>query len=911
MKKYLLFLLLLPSMFRGACANEYTISHPFNGIVDKSPKDLIGNGFAVDAMNILTDEYDGAITRRKGMVSYLNTPYPGLRPIRKLYEYIQTSGSRYMIIVSSTSISYSSGDGNRTSIVNNLAETWDWSFATINNELYANCNSTTPWKWDGTTLTWIDINNSTGMVSGKHTVFWKNRWFISGVDSALSTIYYSRDLDPLNLYTSGTQNTINVNVSDGDSITGLHITDNDTLFCTKNYSIYEITQIYDDEFIPRLISKTYGCLYGSTLSNYLDSPVWVSARGVETYNGNITNISRPIEHQFQSLQQLNAGELSVYYDSAQDWGNGVSVSIDTTSTLGSVLMQDTTDVLIAATTVYQTTQYDWDAGTISSRQITGYPYTLNMFHLDTTANGDVKLNGGGTDKALSGGTAASKEDASHLSGAAIDNVDSTYWFPGIGTTGDVWWAVNLGSQMTVYKIAWAGNTQIGTSPTVYLQSSTDNTNWTTLTTSTGSRETKWNQYDSETGVSCRWLRLYYTVSSGYNQPQIYTFSAYQYASTGSIITQSLDFGSPPTTYNMLVAGISTTSATAILFETRSSTDNINWSDWLSIENNGNSGGGVNSPARQYLMCKAILSSTTSLKTPILSSVTISCPEVSQTASFTTDFSTASNWGSWGIFRPNYSAPSGSKIDFHIQTSTANDNWPTRPYVSASYGGPVNSTVGEYIKVTSSFTRTLNTLQPAISNISISYRSTNFIPMQGITYEDRYYVGVSTSPVDKINDLIYVFDTNVNCVKFTGNMGSACIYNNQLYIGDSRNTGKIFRAYSDDIYTDDGQVYESYYVTSILDLGEPYKEKTFSHMWIATDNEEAGTINIDYRLDGSTGTWTSKSLNLYNDYYGLVKTKIPFEAFPKSYYIQFRFYTNNSYNFIFKLLNLQFNVEPER
>jgi hypothetical protein len=878
-----------------------TISSPYYGIVDKSPQDLVSQGYAVDAMDVLIDEYEGVISKRKGIVPYLTAPLPGQRSVRKLYEYRQTDGDRYMIIVSSTSIFYSVGDGNATSIVGNLDETWKWSFSTINNILYATSNSTTPWSWDGTTFSWLTVVNSTGMVSGKYCVYWMNRWFIAGVTGSESTIFYSKVLLPQDLQTVGAANTIQINPADGDEITGLHITDDNRLIVTKNYATYEVTMLYADEFLTRQLSNSYGCLYGSSLSNYYGSSVFVSARGAELYDGTMNPISLPIEHQMQALRQMMVGQDVLVWDTASDWGDGIDfVNIDTTTISGIILINPCTFTIYATIESTYTTSSDF--GTCETQYVS-----------TTTSSGNVVLKGN-----ISQG--ASVHSLTDISNAykISDNNNATYCLvktAGIPETTSIY--IDYGSTVNVsgIKIVYKTVTSGSSLSTVYISTRSNPSFPVGITTGGWDYATSGDDILSE---SITPTTTYLSVNKNTQHVGInvvgtvdidfYLYELQIYSSSGNITFPVIDITTTPISNGSISAGISTNTATDILIQTRSSEDNSTWSSWANI---GTTSGTINSPLNRYVGIKAFLNTTDYLQTPILSSVTVHIDGIYYHATYTTHVSTASSsFSSWMTFNSSIYESPGSSIAFYIQCSTANDNRSSRPYLPIINNGVINTSVNPYIWVTSSWTVSSLTAIPRLERVNVSYRSNQGLDIVGITYKDRYFIGVSTNNTDNVNDLIYVYDTKGNWIKFTGHMGSACIYNNQLYIGESRNTGKIYRAFTDDVYTDDGASYESYYVRGIDDCGYPINEKTFYDMWVSAQNEDSGTMDIEYRLDGSTGTWTSKTYNLNNGY-GLIKQKINFEGMPKSYYIQFKVYNNTTNNFKFKSIKLNFNIENER
>ncbi len=348
MKKLYLFIISLIFLCPVVYSQEEFPNYGLGGWITSIRSDMLDDKHSPDLLNIDTDKYTGLITRRLGSVYFNSTALEGSKWIRNAYVYRQIDNDEYIIVISSKSAFYTTGNGSFTKIRSNLNSTSIPQFTTGKNIAYIVDGTTWPWKWNGTTATILDnkkhsgVTISTGMPAYPYFVaWWHNRLWFLRTDSEPSTAWYSNYNDPENI---GTNNYKYINVSDGDYITGVFLYQN-RLIITKRYSTWEIVEIIDDNSDPffqiKNISEKIGCLYQNTMREHLGNPMWMSNRGVELYNGNFNLVSEPIDDYIKSLNQLTADtSLTLSQDSAADWGAGSGTNIDTTTYSGSVAISN-------------------------------------------------------------------------------------------------------------------------------------------------------------------------------------------------------------------------------------------------------------------------------------------------------------------------------------------------------------------------------------------------------------------------------------------------------------------------------------------------------------------------------------------------------------------------------------------
>ncbi len=307
----------------------------FSGMVDILSPDELADKYSPDCLNVRTDDL-GVLSKRTGYRAY-GTAFVELQSVRKLYNYLKTDGSSYIIANSSWSMYANVSGADLTAITGGLDSNYTDSYITAKDYLYRD-NGYTGYggKWDGATYTPITVLNSTNPVTGKLLVWWHNRYFKAGVTANPNVIFYSEVNDPDNF---GILDYINVSINDGDIITAL-IKWGDRLLVTKLYATYEVIENSAGSFVLRLISNRIGCLYVKTYDELNGSPLWMSHRGVEQFNGSgFTLLSEPINNLVRKLPQLISNVYSYEYSATTGFGAGQGVSIDTTTILGSVALQ--------------------------------------------------------------------------------------------------------------------------------------------------------------------------------------------------------------------------------------------------------------------------------------------------------------------------------------------------------------------------------------------------------------------------------------------------------------------------------------------------------------------------------------------------------------------------------------------
>lgn len=771
-------IVLLSTGLRAELVYHQTV---FGGLNTQYYPDDIPVTSSPDLSNVYLDEYTGAITMKKGSTKDNTTAFGGNLFIKNLYNYTKQDGTSYRVVNTSTSI-FLETNGTYASLLAAQTAAARYDFTTAKDYIYG-CNGDTVFKSSGTYYSSLTVANSTGVPTTATCMkYINNRMWYYGMPTTPSQLWYSELNDPDYV---DTLNYLLINVSDGDYITGIYGFKG-YIIVTKRFSTWQVQETSVGVFSVTQISGSIGCLYQTTMQTYKgDYPIWVSARGVELYDGTFNPISASIQKDVDTWWQLDtdaraAGVGQAIHDTAADWGKGSGVNIDTTTTSGSAVMEQDN-------------------------------VTVNMWSAYSGQTTDLR--------------------GMKLRQKFIPTEDCYgYQFLFYGSAGGGNWLSTIYNSNMSYILAQSTITW-GASGT---RGSTTTFSNALLLTKNNTYYLVFSSAPAYSGENS--LYLYYISTSAYSYSRLEKCTTY---------------------------GGNT------------------WTDYDSSSSS--------------IMGLFYLAPTS--------------------ATYTTGISTASSWSSWGTFNVDDSIPSGSDIDYYVQTSTANDNRTTRPYIPVINGGTIATSVGGYIWVTSSFTRTSSTAEPRIDKITINYLTlTNVYYPVSIIYKDRYYLAVSTDIATQYNNVVYVYDKNGQWTRLSGNWSGACINNSILYTGDSTK-GQVYLQDVDGVYTDDGVTYDAYYCTKVFDMREMGADlsilsKIWEEIWTRNNTESTGELDVSYRIDGSTDTYTALYSVPLNSPYGINVKKIQFPAFTKSKFMQLKFQRGSSTNaWNLKGISVPFLVEP--
>lgn len=267
----------------------------------------------------------------------------------------------------------------------------------------------------------------------------------------------------------------------------------------------------------------------------------------------------------------------------------------------------------------------------------------------------------------------------------------------------------------------------------------------------------------------------------------------------------------------------------------------------------------------------------------------------------------STWQSWGSIAIDDTVPENSTISYYVKTATSAYNLTLSTFIAISNGSPITSTAGPFIQTASSFTRTSYTIVPQVNSITIDCNGSNDYAPQGISWEDRYYVSVSTDNTSAKNDTILVYQKNKDWTKYSFGADSFVNYYDKLYYGKSDNNGYIYRMEVPNVYSDNGTAYTSYWTTKKLSV-HPVWKLNLHTAWVTFDSRY-GDLDVSYNFDDYIGTW--QTATIYNDTtYGIGLAEIPLSPSTYCRYFQLRIGNSTAENFRVKRIDIGYDDVPE-
>lgn len=317
MKKYLLFILLLPGIL---LADEHRIQDLSGGIYSNASANKIPDNSAAFIQNFLTD-IEPIVVERNGYVRRDNTILGGTKTVTGLWEFVDPSGNSWII-------SYSS----RTYYKNTIGQT-PTAFGPITTvDQIPDCanNLGKFWCVNGTDAGWYFDGTATATVSGMPlgTLIepWRTRLIVSNISGAKSTVRVSADgdgttwtigglsTDPFSFQVGG--------ANDGSYVRCLTIYQ-DSIIVGRKYDLWAGDGFDQSDFTLRNISNQIGCIEPRTVKEVDGELVFLSARGLEAMSArSIRNISEPIRDVIDIIVKNTVNQRSNTQTEQSDWAAG-------------------------------------------------------------------------------------------------------------------------------------------------------------------------------------------------------------------------------------------------------------------------------------------------------------------------------------------------------------------------------------------------------------------------------------------------------------------------------------------------------------------------------------------------------------------------------------------------------------
>lgn len=265
---------------QGTVYKEFPVMQ-FAGLNNRDASIHIDDNQASDLLNVHFDNR-GAITKRNGYTALNATAIDG-NPIKSLFTYYKSDGTRKLLAASGTSV-YDVTNGTPTAIKTGLNGNGQrFTAATFYDKLYLLNGNTTDglMKYDGTNFATV-----TGAPNGKYVVTHKNRLYIAGDPANPSRLYMS-DLGQPETWPS--LNFIDINTNDGDAITGIaeHL---DALVIFKERSVHVLRGTGPQNYSILDSHQSHGTVSHWSIAQVLNQLVYLGRDGVYAYDGKAVHL---------------------------------------------------------------------------------------------------------------------------------------------------------------------------------------------------------------------------------------------------------------------------------------------------------------------------------------------------------------------------------------------------------------------------------------------------------------------------------------------------------------------------------------------------------------------------------------------------------------------------------------------
>lgn len=240
--------------------------------------------------NVVFDEL-GAMVKRKGYTSILDSPIVADTQIDGLYIFHENDGTRHMLAViagglyeideSAGTASLLTYDGGGD--VNDLSDTDYVGFTTWGNRCYIANGKEPIMEYDGTSVTKWD----SAIPKGKYITSHKNMIFWSGNDNSPSEVFFS-EIAPT-ASTPGDYDSVKAQTDDGDKVMNI-IKQQDNLVIFKSESIHVLYGTSRFNFTLREVQPTIGTVAPKSVTNFQNMLFFLYRDGIYTFDGTNTQI---------------------------------------------------------------------------------------------------------------------------------------------------------------------------------------------------------------------------------------------------------------------------------------------------------------------------------------------------------------------------------------------------------------------------------------------------------------------------------------------------------------------------------------------------------------------------------------------------------------------------------------------
>ncbi len=849
------------------------------------------DGFVQDAQNVLFDA-QAPVQKRAGFTYSWGTKaysYTGL------WTYNDQTNTTWQIARSSDQITASNLAGSVVVVATVSANNVVGEANAFGNAYFVD-QTQGVYYWNGSVTVYVSSSPLGSIITQFHNRLWVTGAAVPNGNQLYGSGYYSGTS-----WTTGPLATDPVQYSIGlqdnfDNVTAEYVY-LDTLYLFKHYAISALYGFDQTSFLISNLTQECGCIDGGSIQTFNGGLKFVSLRGVEDFNGyTCKRISDPVKDKLDPAISISAYNSSSWIQTSQtDWQLGTmspANSLSTTISPGDVVVSS-----FGATDTFS-------SGTFNNTFIYNGGVVLSTSDANVANNSFDSLTGGIPDNWTSSGfVATANQDSSGSCGAKIFPKDGSFFVESNVVLSPPSSTLTLldknGNALATISIPFS--TCTGWYQAGFISGTIPPRTYVQLRLTSGSDLITSNFFLTSGVYPHVWANAIQVTPGFYRMAFDLEELGASSISSGTYTSPAFNLGLATPTYTLIQPSYTTADfAPAFSIQTATSASG----SWKDLSQDINGGKSFNTYARY-------ISTFTSGAGDMLTSLN-SVPIVSRdTGTFTSQSHNISTVTAFGNFSATTDLSSGGNIAFSVCTAN-NAAMTGKKCASQALNSQVSVSTNIYVQVIASFTITAATNSPTFSDVVIqSFSGTRAPPMVSTIWDNRYWLGLTTSTADSSNDAVIVLNTRGAWSDLNIHAGAFTQYKNGLYHADSNPTGNVYL--DNQGFSDNGSAINAYVKTKDESLGDVAADDYLYVVYPSASNTGSCAMSVQYDMDHS-GNIMSLGSPLLSEFSSRRGVRLPFpidsthQLFGQS--VNFTFGTNDaSCDFQFFGAEMLFKTRP--
>lgn len=286
------------------------------GLWTSRPADDLPIGAATICKNVDWGRAKGRIPKRRGQA--VDNASNGAGSCSGFYQYILSTGSKFDLVSFGNTVASVVG-GIYTTRYTGVMLGAATNFTQLSDIAMMVSVTEPSMKWDGVAAS-FSVLLGTPPANGKFIVIWQNRVWIANTSAGKSRLHYSNAGLPEDWTSPGAAGFIDVNINDGDEITGL-MPVGPAMYVFKNRTVYKIMGITPTTFNIQPIIGGRGCVAPRSIVNMGPFVMYLSQYGIHSVGDQADGfMSEAVENDIGALTKTGAcaGKLKDTYVLAYD-----------------------------------------------------------------------------------------------------------------------------------------------------------------------------------------------------------------------------------------------------------------------------------------------------------------------------------------------------------------------------------------------------------------------------------------------------------------------------------------------------------------------------------------------------------------------------------------------------------------